>query len=131
MLTATALKRKFPPSPMRRRAWTWTRNGTAFQLSRRRIFGTGSGRRRVLSAGQLFVVAVRLMGHRLEIPDDADPGEYFQKIVSDIDLPPVKSLTGAAHMLVVIVVPAFTQSYQRQPKIVTALVASFVALPAE
>src|SRR5258705_12805233 len=57
MLTAAALKRKFPPSPVRRRAWTWTRNGTAFRLSRRRIFGTGSGRRRGLSAGQLLVVA--------------------------------------------------------------------------
>src|SRR5258708_36550958 len=108
MLTAAALKRKFPPSPVRRRAWTWTRNGTAFRLSRRRIFGTGSGRRRVLSAGQLLVVAVRLVGHGLAIPGGADPGATFQTIVIIIGFPPVKSLTGAARALWVMRSPAFT-----------------------
>ena len=80
----------------------------AIDLKCARSFQTCLRRRCEFTARQLFVVAVRLGGHRLEVPDDAGPRETFQYIVGDIDFPPIETLAGAAHVFVVVIVPTFT-----------------------
>jgi|SRR5689334_21872163 len=89
------------------------------------------GRGNVLSAWQLFVSIVSLQRHWLEIPDDADPRKQLQEIIGNIDFPPVKSLACAAHMLMMVIVPAFAESDESEPKVVAALVSRFIAFVPE
>ena len=93
------------------------------------MLGLGGGRE--FSARQMFGALVGFAGHRFEIPDDADPGQEFQDVICNVDLPPVKSLSGAAHVLVVVIVPSFAQGNQREEKVIAAFVAGFVPFVAE
>src|SRR5271166_5032273 len=43
-----------------------------------------------------MLIAHHLLGRRLQIPDDADPGERPQDVESRVDLPPSKTLPRAA-----------------------------------
>src|SRR5205085_4573580 len=72
---------------------------------------------RIVSALQL------LRRHRLEIPDDAERGEQAQRVVGDVDFPPVEALARRAREVVVVVVPALAECDQREPEVVAAGVA--------
>src|SRR6266568_5226062 len=60
-------------------------------------------------------------GDRAEGPqlrDDAHPAQRGEDPVSEIDLPPAKSLQATARRVVVIVVPAFAEGDDREQEIV-------------
>jgi len=44
-----------------------------------------------------------------EFADEAEPGEDFEGVESEIDSPPVKALAGGGHEVVMIVVPTFAE----------------------
>ena len=66
--------------------------------------------------------------HRLQVPDQAEFGHEFEAVVGEVDLPPVEALAGAAHVAVVVVVPAFAEGDEGKPEIVATLVGGFEAL---
>ena len=67
-------------------------------------------------------------GDGFEVPDEAELGHEFEAVVGEIDFPPVEALAGAAHVAVVVVVPAFAQGDEGEPEVVAALVGGFEAL---
>src|SRR5690348_11698354 len=74
------------------------------------------------------VVVAHRHRDRLQIPDDAHPGHDLEQIERDVDLPPVKALARRARVVVVIVVPAFTERDQREEPVVAARIARPVTL---
>src|SRR5262249_47965390 len=46
-------------------------------------------------------------GNFAQVPDDAEPGHDFQRVVGYVNLPPEKSLARGSHKVVMVVVPAF------------------------
>src|SRR5262249_58823462 len=66
-----------------------------------------------------------------QIPDQPDPAEHLQRVISNVNFPPEKALARRRHMVVVIVVPAFAQSHQREQPVVAAGGARFIAPAAE
>lgn len=63
-----------------------------------------------------------------QVPDQTKPTENPQNAVADIHFPPVKTHVGGCLVIVVVVVPAFTQSYQGQKPVIAALVGRGEAL---
>ena len=76
----------------------------------------------------LFFRSEQMIGHFAEIPDDAEPGEEFQRVVGDIDFPPEKALAGGGHEMMVVVVPAFAQGDQGQEEIVAAGIRDYYSI---
>src|SRR5262245_43523427 len=66
---------------------------------------------------------------RFQIPNDAKQRQHPQSVIRYVDLPPEKSLPGRGGIVVMIVVPAFTERQQRQQPVVAAAVIGAVALP--
>ena len=64
------------------------------------------------------------------IPDETHPSHGFQHVIRNVNLPPIESLPRGSRIIVMVVVPAFAQSDQRQPEIVSAVIAGVVALGA-
>jgi len=58
-------------------------------------------------SGQLLVVVIGFAGDGSEVPDESNGGEKLKSIVSQIDFPPIKSLSGTTPKLVMVVVPTF------------------------
>ncbi|MGY4327142.1 hypothetical protein ACVWWG_001559 [Bradyrhizobium sp. LB7.2] len=75
-----------------------------------------------------LLVAQHLFGRRLHVPDDAEPGQHLQDVIGHVDFPPAKTLSHAALVGVVIVVPALTEGEQRQQPVVAGIVAGHVPL---
>ena len=48
-----------------------------------------------------------------QIPNDAKPGEDFQRVVGDVDFPPEEALARGSHKMMMIVMPAFAEGKQR------------------
>src|SRR5438132_11232314 len=68
-----------------------------------------------------------MSGNFAQIPDDAEPGHDFQRVIGDVNLPPEKALARRSHKVMMVVVPSFSEGEQRQQPIVTAGVRGFVA----
>src|SRR5207249_10913811 len=68
-----------------------------------------------------------MSGNFAQIPDDAEPGHDFQRVIGDVNLPPEKALARRSHKVMMVVVPAFSEGEERQQPIVTAGVRGFVA----
>ena len=52
--------------------------------------------------------------HRAQIPYQAKPRHHREDVESDVDLPPFESLPGRVHVVMVVVMPTFTQRDKRQ-----------------
>jgi len=80
--------------------------------------GTGSNAcpidsdRSLLELRRQAVLGQKMCGHFTEIPDDAEPGHDFQRVVGDVDLPPEETLARGSHEVVMIIVPAFAKRKQ-------------------
>src|SRR5258706_7919163 len=61
-----------------------------------------------------------VVGDAAEFADDAEPREELQAVVGEIDLPPIKTLAGGGHEVVMIVVPAFAEGDQGEQPVVLA-----------
>src|SRR5258708_29389435 len=61
-----------------------------------------------------------LVGDAAEFADEAEPGEDFQGVKGEIDFPPIKTLAGRGHEVVMIVVPAFAEGDQGEQPVVLA-----------
>jgi len=61
-----------------------------------------------------------VVGDAAEFADEAKPGEELQAVVGEIDLPPIKTLAGGGHEVVMIVVPAFAEGDEREQPVVLA-----------
>ena len=59
-------------------------------------------------------------GDAAEFADQAEPRENFQRVVGDVDFPPIEALTGAGHIVMMVVVPAFAERDQGQEPIILA-----------
>ena len=70
-------------------------------------------------------------GDFAEVPDEATPGEGFERVVGDVDFPPEEALTCASHIVMMIVVPAFTEGHESEEPVVAAGVGGLVAARAE
>src|ERR1700736_713972 len=68
-------------------------------------------------------------GRVAHVPDQAHTGQQSDEVVTDVDLPPVEALVGAALVVVVVVVPTFAKRDQRQEEVVAAVVGSGVTAP--
>src|SRR5271170_2353160 len=66
-----------------------------------------------------------------EFADEAEPGEKFQAVEGHVNFPPVESLAGTGHEVVVVVVPAFAESDQSEEPAVFAGVRGGETAPAE
>src|SRR6266699_5751136 len=73
----------------------------------------------------------QVRGDFAEVPDDAEPGHDFQRVVGDVDLPPKESLARRGHEVMMIVVPAFAEGEQREEPVVAAGVGGLVAARAK
>ena len=77
-------------------------------------------------------VGVKLIGKNVrrnfaQIPNNAEPRQDFQRVISDVNLPPEKALPCRRHVVMVIVVPAFAERHEREQPIVLAGVGGVVA----
>ncbi len=63
-----------------------------------------------------------------QVPDETEYFEYSQDVVGDIDLPPEESLPCRCHVVMMIVMPAFSQGEKGEKEVVATVVAGFVAL---
>src|SRR5256885_2021136 len=70
-------------------------------------------------------------GDFAEVPDEAEPGEGFEGVVSDVDFPPEEALAGAGHVMVMIVVPAFAEGHESEEPVVAAGVRGLVTARTE
>src|ERR1700682_6757067 len=77
------------------------------------------------------VLREQMHGHFAQVPDDAEPGEDLQRVVSDVDLPPEEALARRGHEVMMVVVPAFAEREQGDQPVVLAGVTGFVAPRAE
>ena len=68
-----------------------------------------------------------VLGHRPQVPDDAQPGHGPEQVVGDVDLPPEKPLAGGDGIVVVVVVPPLAQGDEGQGEVVAAGVRGGVA----
>src|SRR5947207_5568029 len=59
-------------------------------------------------------------GDFAKVPNEATPGKGFERVVSDVDFPPEEALTGAGHVMVMIVVPAFAEGHESKEPVVAA-----------
>src|SRR5258705_2962806 len=64
-----------------------------------------------------------VVGDAAEFADEAEPGEDFQGVKGEIDFPPIKTLAGGGHEVVMIVVPAFAEGDQgERPRVLAGVV---------
>jgi len=71
------------------------------------------------------------LGYAAEFADEAKPGEYFQGVEGDVDLPPVEALAGTGHVVVVVVVPSLAKGDEGEEPVVFARVRGRKAALAE
>ena len=62
-----------------------------------------------------------------QIPDQPGPRHHLQQVVGDVHFPPEEALAHAAHVHVVVVVPALAERDQGENEAVLAVIACFVA----
>ena len=74
---------------------------------------------------------VGLGWHGMQVPDGARPRDELEKIVSDVDFPPVEALPRRGHAEVVIIVPTFAEGNEREQETVAAFVLGIVPAAAE
>ena len=100
-------------------------------------FGFAQGKKRALQkleklGGEFcFVRGEEMGGDFAEVPDEAEPGEGFERVISDVDFPPEEALTGAGHVMVMIVVPAFAEGHESKEPVVAAGVRGLVTARTE
>ena len=83
--------------------------------------------RRKESGGEGLLFGYEEMdGDFAKIPDEAAPGEGFERVVSDVDFPPEEALPSAGHVMVMIVVPAFAEGHESKEPVVAAGVRGLV-----
>src|ERR1700741_2409773 len=72
-----------------------------------------------------------VLGYATEFANDAEPGENLQGVIGDVDFPPVEALARGSHEVVMVVVPTFAESDEREEPIVFAGVGGREAALAE
>src|SRR5216684_383387 len=77
------------------------------------------------------VLGQQMRGDFAQVPNDAEPGENLQRVVGDVDLPPVEALARRSHEVMMVVVPTFAQGKQREQPVVLAGVTGFIAARTE
>lgn len=78
-----------------------------------------------------FFAIDHLLRGFLDLINDADELQETQHIIGRVDLPPEETLARAVRVVVVIVVPAFTQSEDGQDETVLARLTRFIAAAAQ
>src|SRR5437879_3854083 len=78
-----------------------------------------------------FVRGEEMGGDFAKVPDEAAPGEGFERVVGDVDFPPEEALASASHVMVMIVVPAFAEGQKGEKPVVAAGVGGLIAARAE
>ena len=68
--------------------------------------------------GQLALTGQHMLRRLLQIPDNANPGQHLEDVVSRVPLIPAEALAGAGHEIVVVVVPALTHGQKRQHRVI-------------
>ena len=63
-----------------------------------------------------------VLWYRAEIPDDSYPGERLEDVVGDIDFPPSEALAGRAGVMVMVIVPSFTEGQNPANRIIARFV---------
>src|SRR5712692_4687900 len=58
------------------------------------------------------ILGEQMYGHFAQVPDDAEPGEDLQRVIGDVDLPPVEALSRRGHEVMMVVVPTFAERQQ-------------------
>src|SRR3984957_125471 len=66
-----------------------------------------------------------------QVPDYAAGLEQLERVVRDVDFPPVKSVSRRCRVMMVVVVPALAERDHREREAVAAVVVGLVAAPAE
>src|SRR5271154_2179607 len=69
----------------------------------------------------------RQLAERPQVSHNAGPAQGFEDQVGNVEFPPALSLAAATGGIVVIVVPAFAECNQSEPKIVAAFIGSIEA----
>ncbi|CAD78147.1 hypothetical protein-transmembrane prediction [Rhodopirellula baltica SH 1] len=86
-----------------------------------------------LSCGGLLCVASLLFSNGAvidHIPNQSHGSEQFDRLPSDVEFPPLVTVLGHTWVSVVVVVPAFTVSHDRDQPVIAAIVGGFVVLVA-
>src|SRR5256885_16720607 len=100
-------------------------------------FGFAQGKKRALQklenlGGEFcFVRGEEMGGDFAKVPNEAEPGEGFQRVISDVDFPPEKALAGAGHVMVMIVVPGFAEGHKSEEPVVAAGVRGLITARTE
>jgi hypothetical protein len=58
------------------------------------------------------------MEARAEVPHDACASEQPERVIAHVDLPPANALAHGAHLVVMVVVPAFAERDHRKERVV-------------
>src|SRR5216683_4783204 len=77
------------------------------------------------------VLGQQMRGDFAQVPNDAEPGQNLQRVISDVDLPPVEALARRGHEVMMVVVPAFAERQQCEQPVVLAGVTGFIAARTE
>src|SRR6266850_2403600 len=93
----------------------------------RKVGELNSAPRMEAALGGKAVLGEQVHGDFAEIPHDAEPGEDFQGVIGDVNLPPVEALARRSHEVMMVVVPAFAEGEQREQPVVLAGVTGFIA----
>src|SRR5579885_2586321 len=84
------------------------------------------------SGGEGFLLRSKQMrGDFAKVPDDAEPGQQLERVIGDVDFPPEEALASGSHVVMVIVVPAFSEGEDGEKPVVAAGVRGFVAARAK
>src|SRR6266852_116996 len=77
------------------------------------------------------VLGQQMRGDFAQVPNDAEPGQNLQRVISDVDLPPVEALARRGHEVMMVVVPAFAERQQCEQPVVLAGVTGSIAARTE
>src|ERR1043165_996972 len=98
-------------------SWRFARGNRTSQLCH-----VGALAHWILSASVADVV-----GHAVQVPDQADRGEGAEAVVGDIDFPPVEALARRGLVVMVVVVPALAEGEEGEREVVARVVVVLVA----
>ena len=72
-----------------------------------------------------------MRGDFTQVPNDPEPRHQFQRVVGNVNLPPVEALARGSHVVVMVVVPAFAEREDGKQPVVAARVGRFIAARTE
>src|SRR5579884_2593161 len=106
----------------------YARSAARVPFERKWVRFVGDG----ISGGEGFLLRSKQMrGDFAKVPDDAEPGQQLERVIGDVDFPPEEALASGSHVVMVIVVPAFSEGEDGEKPVVAAGVRGFVAARAK